>query len=326
MKFHKITAVLATAMLGGGLVALSAAPASATEAPPAEACYTDETHSELTWEMQRSDWVAGVPEIPAVPASIEADWYTEGDDAAPTIDGESLVFTAPGSQAVGLRYATSFPVSELSGQSYTDVFHDRAVVDVDGTPFGTWRDDYLSLTFLSADTVWVAGANVEMTLADAIAAYPGTVTSFGYHMDSNAAAGTSYAVGGLVDPGTPAVPAVPDSYTAWYVVSSGQGVELPDGRADLEEFQTDGLYRYFVTGEVDVTEQVETECPATEEPAPSEEPTATEEPAATQAATPTGQLAETGFDAMWLPYAAAGLLVAGLAAVVIRRRLTKHDG
>jgi len=306
------------------LIAAPAAASATQEEAPAEICYEDSTRTEVTWSLQRSDWVAGTPEIPAVPASIAAGWYTEADDAAPVIDGTSLVFTAPGGQAVGLRYATSFPVADLVGKSYSAVFHDRAVVDVDGTPFGTWRDDYLSLTFLSEGTVWVAGANVEMTLADAIATYPGTVTSFGYHMDSNAAAGTTHSVEGLVVPGTPAVPAVPDSYTDWYEVSTGQGEALPDGRADGEEFQTDALYRYVVTGEVEVPTQVEVECPVVEpepEPTVEPEPQPTTEPTAQPAAQPVSQdgtLAATGGpDMRPLLFGGALALAAGAVALTV---------
>lgn len=335
MRNKHIAALAIAGLLGIGATTLAATSAYAAEQPGDKVCTAPETHTEITYALQRSDWVAGTPAVPAVAPSIAEGWYTEADDAAPVATDEGLVFTAPGGQAVGVRTATSFPLADLTGESYTDVFHDRAVLDADGEPFGAgnWRNDYTSLTFLSADTVYVSGLNVTMTLDEVKAAYTGTITSFGYHMDSNAAAGTTAVVTG--EPyvaGVAEIPAGPDSYTDWYEVSTGQGLALPDGHTDGEEFQTDGLYRYVVTGEVEVTEQVEVECPATEEPTPteepepSEEPTPTEEPEPTTAPTPSEtpapvaassssdpqELAETGVDqSLWIAGGVGLVLMAG---------------
>lgn len=332
MKIRTITTAFAAAALGSGLIAAAAAPASADE----QVCYADETHTELAYELQRSDWVAGTPETPAVAPSIDGNWYTEGDDAAPVATDGGLVFTGPGDgRAVGVRAEDNRALDgyEIPISASGDYFHVRLVLDVVGSPFGNWRDDYLSATQLDDGSFYIGALGDSLTTDEILAAYPGVwVTSVGYHLDSNAPAGTTAVVTGApFVAGTPAIPGTPDSYTEWYVVSEGQGVELPDGRADGEEFQTDALHRYVVTGEVEVTEQVETECPVVT-PEPSEEPTASTEP--TPSATPTPaaaateveELAETGFDAMWLPYAAAGLVVAGLATVVIRRRAAKHNG
>jgi hypothetical protein len=304
---NKSLAVFAALATAGGLALVTAAPAHA-----AEACYVDETHTEITYDLERSDWVAGTP------ATLKAGWYTEADDAAPTVSDAGLTFTAPGGQAVGVRSASLFGLGALSREGedswYTDLFHFRAVLDADGEPFGAgnWRNDYTSLTFLTADTVWVSGLNVEMTLDAVKAAYTGTITSVGYHLDSNAPAGTSVLFTG-VDLVTNSVP---ESYTDWYFVSEGQGVELPDGREDGEEFQDDGLYRYVVTGDVEVTEQVGVECPAVVVPPTT--PAATVKPASSTT------LADTGFDGgPMLITSSLGLLVAGgvLALVAARRRV-----
>lgn len=345
MRNKHIAALAIAGLLGMGVTTLAATSAYAAEQPGDKVCTAPETHTELAYDLQRSDWVAGEPAVPAAPASIAEGWYTEPDDAAPVATEDGLVFTAPGGQAVGVRTATSFPLADLTGESYTDVFHDRAVLDADGEPFGAgnWRNDYTSLTFLSADMVYVSGLNVTMTLDEVKAAYTGTITSFGYHMDSNAAAGTTAVVTGEpYVPGVAEIPAVPDSYTDWYVVSSGQGVALPDGHADGEEFQTDALYRYVVTGEVEVTVDVEVECPATEEPTPSEEPEPSEEPtpseqpapsetpapAATSSSTDVEELAETGVnDTALLIAGGVGLLfvAGGIAFLAVYRPGRKAD-
>jgi hypothetical protein len=289
-------------------------------------CLVDETHTELTWDVET--WQTVTPAIPAVPASIKAGWYTESDDVAPTVSDAGLTFTAPGGKAVGLRYTTSIPLEDVTGESYTEVLHDRAVLDADGTPFSSlglpaWRDDYTSLTFLSADTVYVSGLNVTMTLAEVQAAYDGTITSFGYHMDSNAVADTvaTLSAADAVDPGQAEVPAV----LGWVKTGTGQGLALP--------VSSDAV-RYVQTGTVEVTEQVPGECPLpleeevvpTETPEPTTPPVATETPAPVAApaaanVTPVAsELADTGVDGVQALIGLGGfLLLVGAAIFVIAR-------
>lgn len=293
-------------------------------------CLVGETHTETTWDVET--WQEVEPAKEAVAPSIVEGWKTESDDAAPTIVGSDLVFTAPGGKAVGLRHAVSYNISELTGQSYSDVFHDRAVVNIDAEYFTgaqAWRNDYLSLTFLSADTVFIPGGIGVKTLAEAKSLFPGTITSFGYHMDSNAAAGTVYTVedSALIVPGSDPVPAE----FGWVKTGSGQGLVVP---ADVPE-----VTRYIVTGTVEVTEQVPGECPLpgeeeptpTEEPKPSEEPKPTEKPVETQKPAPApaavaseapvpAALASTGLDLT--PFAVGGvvLLILGAGVVLLYAR------
>lgn len=134
--------------------------------------------------------------VPAVPASIAEGWYTEQDDNAPVAGDTGLVFTADGVKATGLRTSTSYSFAEASGQSYSAYFHDRLVIDPVGEPYGAgnWRNDYSSITFIDGGVyVNVPGSGWQsITLDEAKALFPdAVVTSRGYHMDSNAPAGTT---------------------------------------------------------------------------------------------------------------------------------------
>jgi hypothetical protein len=136
-------------------------------------------------------------------------WYTEGDDAAPTVTDEGTLFEDAGSIATGIRVASDFPLSALPTITYTatgegtEFFHVRLVVDnvEDAEVTGNRRDDYQSLSVLSGSpvtldsTVWVPGANVSITIAEYLEANAGTVvTSVGFHLDTNAPEGTAVLV------------------------------------------------------------------------------------------------------------------------------------
>lgn len=162
--------IIATALMVVGLIAVAPA-AQAADCVPSEA-------------------------VPAVPASIAEGWYTESDDNAPVATDTGVVFTADGVKATGLRTVTSYPFADASGQSYTSYFHDRLVIDVEGEPYGAgnWRNDYSSVTFIDGGVyVNLPGIGwTSSTLDEVKALFPGAiVTSRGYHMDSNAPAGTT---------------------------------------------------------------------------------------------------------------------------------------
>lgn len=266
MKKHIALGV--AAVLGLGTLAL-ATPANAVEqeVPDNGACYVDETHTELQWELQETHWVSG-----PTPATIEAGWYTEADDEAPVASDAGLTFTADGTQATGLRTATTGELADVTGVTLPvpaddPYFHERLVVDVEGEPFGAghWRNDYLSLNFVAGGVYVNTPASGWQTLSldDVKALFPGAdVTSIGFHLDSNTPEGEVRFVDGYV------VPAQPEVYSPWTAVSTGQSTDLPNGQQDGVQFYDNGWYRYVVTGSVDVTEQVEVECPPIVLPAP----------------------------------------------------------
>lgn len=258
MKKHIALGVAAA--LGLGTLAL-ATPANAAEPDPPtyEACTVEETHTELTWDLQETHWVSG-----PTPATIEAGWYTEPDDEAPVASDTGITFTADGTQATGLRTAASGEFADVTGVTLPvpaddPLFHERLVIDVEGEPFGAghWRNDYLSVNFVPGG-VYVntpASGWQTLSLADAQALFPGAdVTSIGFHLDSNAPEGEVRFVSGYV------VPAQGEVYSPWTTVSSGQSTALPNGQQDGVQFYDNGWYRYVVTGTVEVTEPVESEC------------------------------------------------------------------
>lgn len=145
---------------------------------------------------QAEDGSTAAPKV----GKITGGWYTETDDTAPRVVAGDLVFTAPGNDAVGIRKVTSYPIADLVQPAYTATgdtpfLHVRAVVDVDGTYVWAdgkqWHDDYLSLSFLSDGTVYVSAMGQSYTLDEVKAQFPGTITSIGFHFDSNAPAGAS---------------------------------------------------------------------------------------------------------------------------------------
>lgn len=112
-------------------------------------------------------------------------------------------------------------------------------------------------------------------------------------------------------PEIPAVPEVPAVY-GWVTVSSGQGLEVPTSPYEGK--------RYVQTGTVEVTEQVEVECPVVvpepeETVTPTPEETITPAPAAQER---DGALAETG-GAQVSPLASGiiGVVIVGGAAFLV---------
>lgn len=357
-------ALVPAAVVAGFITAGVATSAYAVEQEP-EVCYADETHTELTYDLQRSDWVAAVPGQPAV-------WEAFGDFSQSSSDGSAswtpngsdldIATADTGHRKVAGYHATSFPLAnawdwnldytvttgiEPGGNLLVDL-------DNDATP-----DGYLVIESIYGGVWWLSGNWTgtppgtfsvrdgaphaaggggypnQGSFSEWITAYPNAqVLAVGFSLGSGVTAsgtvhslfvnGTTFNFSQLV---SAEVPPVPEHYTDWYVVSSGQGLALPDGHSDGEEFQTDALYRYVITGDVEVTEQVEVECPpATEEPTetptPTETPQATAPPATT---TPTASvLAHTGAnDTSLLQWVALFSIVAGvgiLAAVGITKR------
>lgn len=360
---------------------LIAAPTAAfattqqTEGDEPEICWEEGTETHVTYDLQRSDWVAGTPEIPAVPDSA-APLYDYSETRAtghfePAADGLHIwTEGATSTDKVALYRSVSIPLASVTAASvnYTATTGitpgSQLVVDIDGDAVGDgilvgepvygdahWLSNSASAAFkaLAPHVGGGYGSENYGTLTEWATAAPGaTIVAVGFSLGSGVlgdgvvhgvwVGATLYSFTQTI-PGTPGVPAVPDSYTDWYVVSSGQGTALPDGRGDGEQFQTDGLYRYVITGEIEVPTQVEVECPVTEpEPEPTTEPTpeptvepaptATPAPAVAKPAASEGDLAETGGDNGVVALLVGGsLLVAGIGLTVVLglRRRTRQQ-
>lgn len=342
MNRKKIAGWALAGLLGATIVTIAAAP-SAYAAAEETVCYTTETLQGYDVQEYQliTEAVPGTPEVPAVeavPASAGEGWYTEGDDAAPTVTDEAVTFTKIDARAVGLRTAASGDLAGFTaswtGTAGDEFSHLRIVVDkaASAAETGNWRDDYQSLTVIDAgqaasgtSVVWVAGANVTSTIDEYAAANPGAViTSLGFHVDTNAPAGTEASVTSasfgpaLIKAGTPAVPAVPavDEIPAvfdWVTVGSEFYAEEP---ADEEgvRYVPNGLEREV---------EVETECPVvTPEPTtPAVVVPATVSPSETPAAVTATELAETGTDMAPLYLGAGVAALFTLAGLVL---LVKH--
>jgi len=268
----------------------------------AEICYEDSTKTEITYALQRSDWVAGVPEVPAVPESYAPQGNYGDTRSAGHYQAESgalhIWTDDASSQAKVAGYlATSIPLASVTSATldYTLVNGitpgTQLVVDIDGDGAGDgilvgepvyggdfWLSNSASAAFkaLAPQVGGGFGSENHGLLTEWAAAAPdATVVAVGFSLGSGVhgegyvnglvVAGTTYSFVSY-NAGTPGVPGVPEHYTDWYEVSTGQGETLPDDRADGEEFQTDALYRYVVTGEVEVPTRTEVECPAQPEP------------------------------------------------------------
>lgn len=363
---RKISAALVAAALASGFV-LVAQPAVAAEVenPNVEVCYADETHTELTWELQETHWVSGpTPAIPAVPdAYLTVGNFTEtratGHYEA-TPDGLHIwTEGATSTDKVAGYLGYSFPLSSVTSASvdYTAVtgIEPGAQLVISSPTLG---NGILVGESVYGDNWWLTNGSSDGlkgvdpsgaedggngsayfgTLAQWAAAAPdATVVAIGFSLGSGVLGeGTVHGVevnGTLYEftyfvAGTPEVPAQPEVYSDWATVEEGQSVELPDGHEDGVQFYDEGWYRYVITGEVDVTEKVEVECPPpTEEPEPTEEPTPTEtpKPSATAVPTSTNQLADTGFDGTsFLVLAAGGLVVGTIILVTARVRSRKQ--
>jgi hypothetical protein len=361
--------IVGVAIAAALLAAAPATAAFATEGAEPTVCYEDGTSTELTYALQRSDWVAGTPEVVAVPESWTPAGYYGDTRATGHFQAESgrlHIWTegATSTDKVAGYVSTSIPLAAVAESGAVLNYEAvsgmvpgaQLIVDINGDGAGDgilvgepsfyganwWLNNAASAEFKALDP---SGANdggngsaYFGTLAEWSTAAPtATVVAVGFSLGSGAqgegyvdgfvTAGTTYSFT-TYNAGTPGQPAVPDSYTDWYEVATGQGAALPDGHADGEQFQTDALYRYVVTGQVEVPTQVEVECPVVEP-----EPTTTPEPSVTPTATPTvtaqpaaaeGDLAETGGSDGALPLLVGGaLLVAGIGLTVVldlRRR------
>lgn len=268
-----ISGATAVALAVAGVLIAVPLTASATVLevePTAEVCYGPGTDTVYDWELQRIDWlrtdtIVDEEAVEPVAPSIAAGWYTEADDTAPVATDSGIVFTADGAKATGLRTGTNYPFAEASGQSYTAYFHDRLVIDVVGEPYGpaNWRNDYSSVTFIDGGVyVNLPGSGWQSTTLGAVQAlFPdAVVTSRGYHMDSNAPAGTTATITEAWVAGTPGKDAVTHTeevYSDWYTIESGVGAEVEPTLTYEQE--SAGTFRYVVTPrEVEV--EVEVEC------------------------------------------------------------------
>lgn len=358
------------------IAAPTAAFATTQDEAAAEACWEEGAETQVTYALQRSDWVAGVPEVPAVPESYTPQGNYGDTRTAGHYQAESGVLHIwtddTSSQAKVAGYlATSIPLASVTGAAldYTLVSGivpgTQLVVDINGDGAGdgilvgepVYGDDFWLSNSATAEFKALAphvgggfGSENHGLLTEWAAAAPdATVVAVGFSLGSGVhgegyvnglvVAGTTYSFVSY-NAGTPGAPGVPEHYTDWYEVSTGQGIALPDGREDGEEFQTDALYRYVVTGEVEVPTQVEVECPAVvnpepepePEPEPTTEPTPTETPTVTATPKPassTDTLAATGGDSGTFALLTAGaLLVAGIAITAVleirRRRGAQH--
>ena len=267
----KSFAAFAALAVAGGLALVAAAPANA-----AEAC------TGITYDLERSDWVAGTPAEGYI--EVDGDW----DASVITLDwtgtiadlNDVLDIDATPIQYVGLHFRTAAGTLVFEEEpSYEGKLWSTTASSV---PAGMGYASFGTIAEFAA-----AHGDIAVTSVDVLYTHP----------EESSTIVSSVTFGGekiTFDPATV------DHYTDWYVVESGEGDALPDGRADGEEFQTDALYRYVVTGDV--------EC-AVVPPAK---------------VTPTSStLAKTGFDGgPMLITSSLGLLAAGgaLALIAARRR------
>lgn len=266
-------------------------------------------------------YVAGTPEIPGKPAvpavtqtiehpaviceeeppTIEpaacvgvGDWYTEGDDLAPVITPDGLVFTGGSGKAVGYRLPVTGNLQGWTSASFdnsggTEQFFFRIVIDAsaDGGPA------YKSLSFPGTSTVTQDSVSYQYgeTLAQTALRFPNNkITSVGFQTNSGA----------------------PADYSATLRSFSSECAEVD--------------WTYTVEPEPEPEPEPETPVvvtpPVTSNPTPTPTPTATATPVALVAS----DLAETGAPTMapFLWFAGSVIVLGTITiitmAVVQRRR------
>lgn len=319
---------------------------------------TTTTTTTTDWVLVDNVWVPGTPvvttsattreatevecpidETPTPRACVPAgDWYTEGDDVAPSLSPDGLVFTGGSGDAVGIRVPVTGNLQGWTELSYeatgdTGVFYVRIVVDssADG------GHSYSSLTVTSGSPVTassVAYSNklgVSKTLAEWAEFYPNAViTSVGFHLDSAASADDEVVLSSATGPCatvdfTSEQPADIVTTVTEDVTDCEAGTVTTTTTTTTTSFVwVEGEWvegEPVITTEDTTRDATEEECPVVVTP-PTETPT----PVVPAATTPTSALAETGFDMSGVYLYAAlstivlGAALAGLSAVALKRR------